>query len=42
MVADLGEMYRQAVVGAVVCVFSRLGRVKQVPSSGDVMCDCGS
>ena len=37
VVADLGEMYRQADVGAVVCVFSRLGTVKQVPSSGDVV-----
>lgn len=27
VVADLGEMYRQADTGAIVSVFSRLGRI---------------
>lgn len=37
VVADLGEMYRQADCGAIVSLFSRLGTVI---SAGDVICCC--
>jgi protein transport protein SEC24 len=40
VVADLGEMYRQADTGAIVSLFSRLGTVKLDPSAIDVICYC--
>jgi hypothetical protein len=42
VVADLGEMYRQADAGAIVSLFSRLGTVKLDPYAGDVICYCRS
>lgn len=40
VVADLGEMYRQADSGAIVSLFSRLGTVNQDLSTRNIICNC--